>query len=95
MVKVVARRYIKPECREQLKPLYDKLLKMSRGHKGCIEYDLYIGIDDDTLYMIVETWENEDALKAHGADPDFLALVAEMNQYRLDEGKEIIALRTF
>ncbi len=43
-----------------------ELVAFSLRDKGCISYDLYQSRTNDDRYMIVETWESAEDLKAHG-----------------------------
>lgn len=42
-----------------------ELVAFSLRDKGCISYDLYGSLTNSDRLMIVETWESEEALKAH------------------------------
>ena len=36
---------------------------------GCEMYDLFRSIDDDTRYVMVESWASQENLDAHGKSP--------------------------
>ena len=36
---------------------------------GCEAYHLYKSLDDPSEYVLVESWETQDALDAHGKSP--------------------------
>jgi len=36
---------------------------------GCEMYDLFRSVDDDTRYVMVESWANQENLEAHGKSP--------------------------
>ena len=36
---------------------------------GCEAYHLYKSLDDDTEYVLIESWETQEALAAHGKSP--------------------------
>jgi len=37
--------------------------------KGCEMYDLFRSVDDETRYVLVESWATADDLKQHGSSP--------------------------
>ena len=58
--------------------------------KGCEMYDLFRSVDDDTRYVMVESWATEEDLAAHMKSPamaemaklgPFMAGAPVMNQY--------------
>lgn len=72
------------ETSENRKKLVDKateLVEFSLRDKGCISYDLYKSTTNDDRYLVFETWESEDALKAHMASEHFKRLVPELEKY--------------
>ncbi len=72
------------ETSENRKHAYDaaiELVEFSLHDKGCIGYDLYESKTNDDRLMIVETWESEEALKAHMESDHFRRLVPELQKY--------------
>lgn len=72
------------ETSENRKPLVDaaiELVAFSLKDKGCIGYDLYESKTNDDRFMIIETWESEEALEAHKATEHFRRLVPELEKY--------------
>lgn len=43
----------------------------SRAEAGCLNYDFHQAIDDETVFIWHETWENKAAIDAHGASEHF------------------------
>lgn len=37
--------------------------------EGCEAYDLFRSVDDDTRYVMVESWASQEAVDAHGKSP--------------------------
>lgn len=59
------------------KPLIEaatELVELSLHDKGCINYDLYGSLTNDDHLLIYETWESEEALKAHQNSDHFKRL---------------------
>lgn len=53
---------------DRRKPLIEvatELVELSLHDKGCIDYDLYASTTEDDRFMIIETWEDEEALLRH------------------------------
>ena len=69
------------ENREKLVEKAMELVEFSLRDKGCISYDLYKSQTNDDRYLILETWESEDDLKAHMASDHFKRLVPEIEKY--------------
>jgi len=43
--------------------------KVNAEDKGCEMYDLFKSVDDDTRYVLVESWATQEDLDAHGKSP--------------------------
>ena len=94
MIHVVAVITAKPGQREKILEAARENLAPVRAEKGCIEYgpvvDAEFGsfqtpLGPDT-FMVIEKWENTDALKAHAAAPHMAAYGKKV--------KDLIASRT-
>ena len=51
------------------------LTEKSRKHPGCIAYDTFQSATRSDVFMICETWANEEVLAAHSSSEPFLQLV--------------------
>lgn len=51
------------------------LTARSQKHEGCIAYDVFESATRPDVFMICETWTNEEALAAHAATPEFAEYV--------------------
>lgn len=47
------------------------LTAKSQKHAGCIAYDVFESGTRKDIFMICETWESAEALKAHSETPEF------------------------
>ena len=45
------------------------IAKVKAEDKGCEMYDLFKSVDDDTRYVMVESWATQADLDAHGKSP--------------------------
>jgi len=78
MIRVVAIVTAQPGRREELLTAFRELVPIVRAEEGCIEYQPAIDaegfgaaqakIGPDT-FVVIETWADADALKAHGVAP--------------------------
>ncbi len=69
------------ENRKKLLERAIELVSFSLRDKGCVDYDLYKSQSNDDRYMIIETWETEEDLKAHMETEHFKRLVPELEKY--------------
>ncbi len=69
------------ENRDKLVEKATELVAISRRDMGCISKDLYKSTTNDDRYLILETWESEEDLKAHMETEHFKRLVPEMEKY--------------
>lgn len=49
-----------------VRDLLAKLVVPSRAERGCLEYSLHESLNDPTLFVIYQVWEDEEVLAAHG-----------------------------
>jgi quinol monooxygenase YgiN len=82
MIHVIAVITAKPGQRENLLAQFRANIPTVRAEKGCIEYGVAVDAEPalkfQTTYgpdavVVVEKWENGDALKAHAAAPHMIA----------------------
>ena len=50
---------------EELKALLITMIEASRNEKGCELYNIYQMKNKPDTFVVIETWENEEALKGH------------------------------
>ncbi|MBD5259982.1 MAG: antibiotic biosynthesis monooxygenase [Bacteroides sp.] len=71
------------ETSENVKPLMEQAIELvafSLHDKGCISYDFYQSLTNDDRFMILETWESEEALKAHSESDHFKRIVPRLKE---------------
>ncbi|MCQ2207634.1 MAG: antibiotic biosynthesis monooxygenase [Paludibacteraceae bacterium] len=56
------------------------LTEKSQKHAGCKAYDVFTSATRSDVFMICETWENEDSLSKHSQTPEFAECVEIINQ---------------
>lgn len=47
------------------------LADKSRKHAGCIAYDVFVSTTRADVFMICETWKDQDSLDKHSATADY------------------------
>lgn len=55
----------KDESVNELKALLEMMIEPSRAEAGCELYNIYRHKNDPKTFVVIETWENEEALKGH------------------------------
>ena len=89
MIHVVAVLTAKPGKREEILRAFRANVPAVRAEKGCIEYGAAVDAENalpsqtrwgpDT-FLVLETWESMDALKAHAAAPHMAAYGAQVKE---------------
>ncbi|MSP41150.1 MAG: antibiotic biosynthesis monooxygenase [Deltaproteobacteria bacterium] len=59
----------KPETKTQAYEALQKLLAPTRLEKGCINYDMHVAKDDDSVFLFHENWISESDMNNHLAAP--------------------------
>jgi quinol monooxygenase YgiN len=68
-VTVVVRIKAKAGMEARVKQELRNLLAPTRVEKGCLNYDMHQGTDDDSIFLFHENWTSEDDLKRHFETP--------------------------
>lgn len=63
--KNVARDYWQPGKLEEALPLLREMVECSRKEPGCISYELCELVGEADATAMIETWADEEAMKAH------------------------------
>lgn len=59
--------------------LVDKI----RAEKGNLRYEYFLPADDDETVLLIDVWENEEALNLHHKSPMMSEIAALREKYRL------------
>lgn len=59
------------------------LAQRVRAEKGNIRYDYYFPMDDNETVLLIDVWENEQALTLHHKSPMMQEIAALREKYRL------------
>lgn len=58
-----------------------KLIEPSQKEEGCISYDMYESVTAPGEFIIVETWESQEALDRHMKQPHFIEYATKLDSY--------------
>lgn len=78
-VHVVAILQAKPGKADALRRELEVAVALVRKEEGCIAYDLHLDRNDVQRFIMIEAWEDQRALDAHGKGAAFQALAAQFN----------------
>lgn len=62
---IVANIYAKPDQIELVKTELERLVPITRGESGCLQYDLHRDNDDPAHFMFYENWETRELWQTH------------------------------
>ena len=90
MIHVIAVITAKPGMRDQILAAFRANVPAVRAEKGCIEYGAAVDAENalafqtkwgSDTFLVIEKWENMDALKAHAAAPHMAAYGAKTKEW--------------
>ena len=55
----------KEDSIEQMKNLLKTMIQASKDEKGCLVYEIFQFKNKPSEFLVVESWENEEALEGH------------------------------
>lgn len=82
----------KDTCIEELKALLITMIEPSRKEEGCLLYNIYQLPNKPTEFVVVETWENEAYLKAHGQSEHYNHYKANFEPFTADKYKDDMSI---
>jgi quinol monooxygenase YgiN len=62
---IIARFFIKSESITDFKVFANEIIAETRKEEGCISYNLFQNINDNSEFVFVEEYRDEDAMKIH------------------------------
>jgi quinol monooxygenase YgiN len=78
MIKIVAKMPVNPEKIEEFKQTAKDLVTESAAESGNVSYSLNVSKDDPTLFAIMETWKDQEAIDFHNATKHFTELLPKL-----------------
>ena len=85
MIKVTAKCFIKKESIEDFKAYTSKLIDETRKEEGCLAYELYQDINDETVFSFIEEWKDMKYLDHHMESKHFKEIFPIMKKLYLKE----------
>ncbi len=78
---------------EELKSLLETMIEASRAEEGCELYDIYQIKDKPNTFVVIESWESENALIGHQNSPHYIHYKSNYEQYTADKySDELVSL---
>jgi quinol monooxygenase YgiN len=68
---VIAHVSAKRGTQDEVREVLSSLVKPSRTHDGCVQYDVHVDPDDDCHFVFYERWESKEKLDQHLANAAF------------------------
>jgi len=78
-IRIVARDHFKAECVEDALPLLRELVAATRTEKGNISYTYCQDVNTPDVFAMLESWETEEAMKAHLASEHFTRIIPQLS----------------
>lgn len=72
-ITIVAHIHAHPDQIDLVRAELEKLIPITRGEEGCIQYDLHQDNEDPAYFMFYENWESRDLWQAHMNAPHLAA----------------------
>ncbi|QCB45961.1 putative quinol monooxygenase [Hydrogenophaga sp. PAMC20947] len=70
---IVANIHAHPDRIDLVKAELEKLVPITRGEKGCLQYDLHRDNSDPAHFMFYENWESRELWQTHMGAPHLAA----------------------
>ncbi|WP_405047945.1 putative quinol monooxygenase [Rheinheimera pacifica] len=90
MLKVIAQDFIKPECIDEVMPLYRELVEKTKKEPLCVSYALFINQKDPGHFIFIEEWPDRVALDTHCNTEHFKRLVPLIDQHQRSPGTYLL-----
>ena len=71
----------KKDCIEELKELLNSTIKDSKKEEGCLMYEVFQTKSNPVEFIVIDSWENEEALNMHYESEHYLYFINNFKQY--------------
>ncbi len=71
----------KRDCIEELKALLIRTIEDSKKENGCLMYELFQTKNNPVEFIVIDSWENEEALNKHYESEHYLHFINNFKQY--------------
>jgi len=81
MIKVIAKNFVKKDKVEEVLKLSNELVQETVKENGCVSYEMYQDVKDNSILTMIETWENKEALTMHSKSEHFQRIIPMMSSF--------------
>lgn len=92
MIKVTAKSFAKGNKLDRILELSKEMVEKTVKEEGCIKYEIFQDVKDPKVMIIIEEWENEEALDRHMGSEHFKRIVPQLNELR-EKASEVNILK--
>ena len=78
MIKVIAKFFVDQNKIDQFIKLSKELIENTRKESGCIKYELFEDTTKNTIFSIIEEWENTQVLENHFNSKHFTKIIPQL-----------------
>ncbi len=71
----------KRDCIKELKDLLTQTIKESKKEDGCLLYEVFQTKNNPVEFIVIDSWENEEALNKHYESEHYLYFINNFKQY--------------
>ncbi|APW65384.1 MULTISPECIES: putative quinol monooxygenase [Arcobacteraceae] len=71
----------KKDCINELKALLKTTIEGSKKEEGCLMYEVFQTKNNPVEFIVIDSWENEEALNAHYESEHYLHFINNFQQY--------------
>ncbi len=75
----------KDECVDELKALLGTMVQASRIEEGCLLYNIYQLENKPNTFVVIESWESEEALDGHKTSEHYLHYKSNFEPFTADK----------
>lgn len=75
---------------EELRSLLKMMIEPSRKEKGCLFYNIYESVENLWIFTVIETWENEVALKEHQNSNHYKNYKSKYEEFTMEKFSEVL-----
>ena len=71
----------KRDCIEELKALLKSTIEASKKEQGCLMYEVFQTKNNPVEFIVIDSWESEEALNKHYETPHYSNFINNFKQY--------------
>ena len=71
----------KKDCIEELKALLKSTIEDTKKEEGCLMYEVFQTKNNPVEFIVIDSWESEEALNKHYETPHYSHFINNFNEY--------------